>query len=314
LARTYRVDHNLSFVDIAPPIPGFEEFISTYVLTAGKIALTDVGPATSVDNLLSGLAELSVNPKDVRYILATHVHIDHTGGVGQIIKQMPDASVIVHERGARHLVDPTRLWEDSQRALGQRALEYGPIESVPEDRIVIGQDGMRLNLGETEIEVLETPGHSPHHLSFLDRKERRLFVGDIAGVYAGDVGLIRPATPVPFSLEKMIASLDRLISLNPASLCYIHYGPATEALDKLHRFRGQLLLWGSVIANCLENGASQQEMYDEIHQKDDLLGGIDKLPPDQRDRELYFINNSIIGFVSYLEKFGTEYLRKQLHN
>ena len=310
MVKTFKIANGLSFVDIAPPIPGFEKFISTYVLSAGKVALTDVGPSTSVDNLLSGLAELNVNPADISYILATHVHIDHTGGVGQIIKQMPSASVVVHERGARHLIDPTRLWEDSQRALGQRALEYGPIEPVPEDRIIIGKDGMLVSLGETEIEVLETPGHSPHHLTFLDRKERRLFVGDVAGVYVGGVDLIRPATPVPFSLEKIIASLDRLIGLNPMSLCYIHYGVATDALGKLHRFREQLLLWGNIIADCLEKGIGHQDIYDRIRQKDTLLAGIDNLPPDQRDRELYFIDNSIKGYVSYFEKFGTEYIRK----
>jgi len=240
----------------------------------------------------------------------THIHMDHAGGIGKAIEQMPNARVVVHERGGLHLIDPTRLWEDSQRALGERALQYGPIEPVPEDRVVIAEDGMLLDLGEAEIEVLVTPGHSPHHLSFLDRKEARLFVGDVAGVYVEDVDLIRPATPIPFNLEQIITSLDRLIDLRPMSLCYIHFGSATPALDKLHRFKKQLILWGHIIADSLEKEASEQDMYDEIREKDALLAGIDDLPTDQRDRELYFINNSIMGFVSYFKRYGIDYIKQ----
>ena len=308
--ETYRLDRKLSFIDVAPPISGFEKFISVYVLEDEQIALIEVGPSTSVENLVSGLRELNINPVDISYILVTHIHIDHAGGIGKAIKQMPNARVIVHERGGPHLIDPARLWEDSQRALGQRALQYGPIEPVPQDRVIIATDEMLLNLGETEIEVLDTPGHSRHNLSFLDRKEGRLFVGDVAGVYIGEVDLIRPATPIPFNLEQAITSLDRLIHLRPTSICYIHFGSATYALDKLQCFKQQLILWGNIITACLEKEASSQDMYDEIRERDTLLAGIDNLPPDQRDRELYFINNSIMGFISYFERYGNEYIKQ----
>jgi len=169
--KTYTLAHNLKLIDVAPPIAGFKRFISVYVLKARKVALIDVGPSVSVENLMSGLGELKINPTDISYIFNTHIHIDHAGGIGKAIKQMPNATVIVHERGRRHLIDPARLWEDSQRALGKLALNYGPIEPVPQDRIIIAKEGMLLNLGEMEIEVLNTPGHALHHLSFVDRKE-----------------------------------------------------------------------------------------------------------------------------------------------
>ncbi len=308
--ETYRLAPNLSLIDIAPPIPGFEKFISVYLLEGEKLALIDVGPSVSITNLVSGLRELKVNPADISFILATHIHIDHLGGIGKAIEQMPNARVIVHEKGGPHLIDPTRLWEDSQRALGQQALQYEAIEPVPQDRIIIAKNGMLLDLGGMEIEVLETPGHASHHLSFLDRKEGRLFAGEAAGVYVGEVGLIRPVTPSPFNLEQALTSLDKLIHLRPQNLCYGHFGTASNALDKLRYAKQQLVLWANIIADCLEKEASHQDMFDEIFKKDVALAQIDRLPADKRDRELYFINNSITGFVNYFKRYGTEYLKQ----
>ena len=308
--NAYTLARDLSFIDASPPIPGLEKFISVYVLKASKVALIDVGPSASVENLMLGLGELDIKPKDISYILTTHTHIDHAGGIGKAIKQMPNAMVIVHERGGRHLIDPARLWEDSQRALGELALDYGPLEPVPQERILIAEDGMLLNLGEMEIEVLSTPGHALHHLSFLDRKEGRLFAGEAAGVYIRQIDLIRPATAPPFNLEQALTSLDKLIRLGTTSLYYAHFGYAPNARDKLSYYRQQLILWGNIIADCLEKEADWQEMYDEIRKKDDALTRIDNLPSNKRRRQLNFVKNSIMGFIGYFKRYGTEYIKQ----
>ena len=310
--KTYSLAHDLKLIDVAPPISGFEEFISAYVLKAGKVALIDVGPSTSVENLMSGLEELNIDPKDIDYILATHIHIDHAGGIGKAVKQMPNAMVLVHEKGSPHLAEPARLWEDSQRALRELAPKYGPIHPVPQDRILVAKEGMSLNLGGTEIEVFDTPGHAPHHLSFLDRKGGRLFVGEAGGVYIR--GLIRPAAAPPFNLEQALTSLDKLISLGPKSLYYGHFGSATQAVDNLNYHRQQLILWAGIIADCLEKEASEQDMYNEIRKRDKMLTQIDSLPPDQCQRELYFINNSIRGFIGYFKRYGTEHIKRIIGN
>ena len=310
MVETYRLAPNLSMIDIAPPIPGFDKFIGIYVLEAEKIALVDIGPSVSVDNLITGLKELDINPTDISYIFTTHIHMDHAGGIGKALKQMSNAEVIVHERGGPHLADPARLWEDSQRVLGKRALEYQPMEPVPQNRIIIAKSGMSFSLGKLELEVFETPGHAPHHLSFFDRKEGGLFAGETAGFYVDEVDLIRPATPPPLNLEVALTSLDKLISLNPKRVCYGHFGCAHQALDKMRFYREQLILWGNIIADCMEEEASPQDIYNELHSKDAVLARIDKLPSDRRDRELFFINNSIAGYVGYLERYGTEYLRQ----
>lgn len=306
--KTYTLAHNLKLIDVAPPIPGFKKFISVYVLKARKVALIDVGPSVSVENLLSGLAELNINPTDISYIFATHIHIDHAGGIGKAIKQMPNAIVIVHERGGQHLIDPARLWEDSQRALGKLALKYGTIEPVPQDRLLVAKDGMLLDLGEMEIEILDTPGHASHHLCFVDRKEGRLFLGDAAGVYVR--GLIIPDTPLPFNLEQTLTSLDRLIRLGATTLYYAHFGYATHARDKLRYYKQQLISWGNIIADCLEKKADWQEIYNEIREKDDTLVRIDSLPLNEHRRELNFVKYSIMGFIGYFKRYGTEYIKQ----
>ena len=306
--KTYSLAPDLKFIDVAPPIPGFNEFLSAYVLKAKKIALIDVGPAVSVENLMSGLAELNISPTDVSYVLATHIHIDHAGGIGKAVKQMPNAMVLVHEKGGPHLVEPARLEEDSQRALGDLALKYGPLEPVPQDRILIAKEGMSLDLGGMEIEVLSTPGHASHHLSFLDRKEGRLFVGEAAGVYVG--GTVRPAVAHPFNLEQALTSLDKLIRLNPASLYYCHFGGATPAVDKLNHYKQQLILWGNVIADHLGDQANWQDIYTEIKKKDKALERLNNLSPDQLQSELYFTKNNIMGYIDYFKKYGTACIKR----
>ena len=308
--NTYTLARDLSFIDATPPISGFEKFMSVYVLKASKVALIDVGPSASVENLMSGLGELNIKPADINYILTTHTHIDHAGGIGKAIKQMPNAMVLVHERGRQHLINPARLWEDSQRVLGELALEYGPLEPVPQERILIAEEGMLLNLGGMEIEVLSTPGHALHHLSFLDRKEGRLFAGEAAGVYIRQVDLIRPATASPFNLEQALTSLDKLIRLGTTSLYYAHFGYVPNATDKLRYYRQQLILWGNIIANCLEKEADWQEMYDEIREKDDALTRIDNLPSNKRRRQVNFIKYCIMGFIGYFKRYGTEYIKQ----
>lgn len=310
MVKTYRLAPNLSLIDVAPPLSGFDNLIGSYVLEAAQIALVDVGPSVSVDNLITGLRELNINPADISYIFTTHIHIDHAGGIGKAIKQLPNAKVIVHERGRLHLIDPVRLWKDSQRALGDYALKYQRIEPVSEDRIIIAKEGMSFNLGGMEVEVFETPGHALHHLSFFDRKEGRLFAGEAAGIYVGKVDFSRPATPLPFNLEVSLTSLDKLINLNPNSLCYSHFGCVSQPLDKMRYCREQLILWGRIIADCVERGANPQDMYDEIYEKDSVLARIGDLSPDERDTQHFFASKCVGGYIGYFERYGTEYLKK----
>lgn len=297
------ISDHISLIDILPPIPGFERFIGSYALRGDRVALVDPGPASSMGNLLRGLEELGVRPQEIAYIFLTHIHIDHAGGVGDLMEHAPQAKVVVHERGAPHLVDSTRLWEGSRQALRDLAEKYGPIKPIPPERVVVAQEGMRIGLGrEVELEVLITPGHAPHHLCFLELGTKGLFAGEVAGVYVGSVGTLRPATPIPFRLDHILTSLDKVMRLAPEHIFYGHFGPADEASLRLARHREQLHLWAQTIQEAVEKGAGEEEILAQLLEGDPNLKGFNGLPPAQRERERYFLMNSIRGFVGYLER------------
>lgn len=302
-SRIYRVSDDLNLIDLMPPVPGFDEFLGCYVLRGEKIALIDVGPSNCVSTLLWGLAVLNVSPEEISHILVTHIHIDHAGGLGTLTEYMPQAKIIVHEKGKTHVIDPDKLWEGSKQTLGELAERYGKIDPVPEDRVVVAEEGMEIDLGRgISLQALETPGHASHHLSFVERRDRVLFAGEAAGISAK--GAMRPASPPPFNLEKALASLDKLIAITPSTLCYGHFDCADEATDKLRMHKEQIVLWSRVIADCVAKGAGMDQMTRELIEKDELLRELDNLPEAQRQRESFFLGNSIAGFVAYFNKYG----------
>lgn len=147
---------NLKLLDLQPPIPGYGKFISGYLVIGRKRAVIDPGPAIAIDGLLKALAEAGTKPQEIDYIVLTHIHIDHAGGIGKAVGAMPNAMVVVHERALPHLVNPEKLWAASLRTLGDLAIKYGEIEPVPAARIVAAQDNMKLELGGMELEVYFT--------------------------------------------------------------------------------------------------------------------------------------------------------------
>ena len=181
--------------------------------------------------------------------------------------------------------------------------EYGPIEPSPEESIVIAEDGMSFDLGYgMTIDVIHTPGHAPHHISFLERKTNRLFIGETGGVHTK--GMIRPGTPPPFNLDQLLNSIDKLILIAPTTLCYGHFGCAGDAVEKLHSHKQQVLLWAQIIAEGFLGGATIDDIYTKLTTKDKVLKEIERLPEPQRRRERFFINNGIAGFIGYFERYG----------
>ncbi len=297
-----RIEPGISLIDLEPPIPGFKGFLGTYVIQSDKIALIDVGPTSSINHLLLGLAELKIKYEEVNYILCGHIHLDHSGGVGRAIKMMPKATCVVHEKGKYHLANPAKLWQGSLQTLGKLAQDYGEPEAVDENRLTAAYEGMKIDLGGMKLEVLLTPGHASHHMSFLDRKVGRLFAGEAAGVAFPASGGSRPATPEPFDLRQALTSLDKLIDSNPNQIFYGHFGSAPDAVEHLRQFKRQLLLWGKIIARHLDDQAEWQVIFEEIKAEDSAVLDLLKLPEDRLQRELNFIKNNINGLRQYLRK------------
>jgi len=184
----YTITPTLERLDLRTPIPGYERFIGAYMFCGEKTAIIDIGPKAAIPNLMSALARLSIGPEANDYIVLTHIHMDHAGGVGAAIKEMSRAKVVAHGRARPHLVDPTALWQASKKALGDLAYKYGEIEPVSEDRIIVAEDCMELDLGRgLVLEIYHTTGHASHHMSIFDRSCGVLIAGEAAGVWEGDV-------------------------------------------------------------------------------------------------------------------------------
>ena len=161
---------------------GFKNLIASYVIKAEKNVIIDTGPTSSVPNLLLGLKELGVEPEDVVYVALTHIHVDHGGGVGNVLKSLPNAKIIVHPKGVPHLIDPAKLWAASKETLGFAVEMFGAPEPVSQKRIIVASEGLTLNLGDgLSLKVVETPGHAAHNLSYCEHLNEGIFVGDSAG-------------------------------------------------------------------------------------------------------------------------------------
>jgi glyoxylase-like metal-dependent hydrolase (beta-lactamase superfamily II) len=224
---------------------GYERITGAFLVQARKTALIETGPKSTVDNVIAGLSKKGINRLD--WILVTHIHLDHAGAAGTIARRFPEATVGVHEVGAPHLADPTKLWSSAARIYGDEMERlWGGIDPLPEDRIQAIGDGDKIDLGGRVLQAVETPGHAYHHHAYLDDSSGTLFAGDALGVRLPDFQIVRPATPPPeFHLEKAVASIERLRELRPESLCLTHYGPALDAsvdeicddaVDGLHRW------------------------------------------------------------------------------
>jgi glyoxylase-like metal-dependent hydrolase (beta-lactamase superfamily II) len=301
--KLYRIEPGLSLVDLNPPIPDFESLLGAYILQAEKTALIDVGPTSSLGDLFAALAELKISPEGVDYILCTHIHIDHSGGAGGAIKRLPKARVVVHEKGLSHLAHPAKLWEGSLRTLKDVAKAYGEPEPVPEDRLIAALEGGVIDLGGVQLEILLTPGHAAHHVSYMDRKRSKLFAGEAAGVHFFKSGMTGTATPPPFDLKQALHSLDKLIAAKPRDIYYPHFGPAPQALERLLKMKRMMIDWARVIARRLND--DPQAILEEIWSLDDTGEKIRRQAAGRLQTETFFIQNNVLGYLDYFKREGT---------
>lgn len=263
--------------------------------------IIDIGPKTAIPNLISTLAELSLNPTEIDYIILTHIHIDHAGGAGTALKEMGRAKVIAHSRARSHLINPALLWKSSLKTLGELAMEYGDIEPVPKDRIFVATDLMKLNLGrDLKLEFYLTPGHAPHHLSIFDRANGVLIAGEAAGVCVN--GTIRLATPPPFRLEETLSSINRLIALKPSKICYGHFGCYDNALEKLTIVRQKLLAWYEIVTSAAKARKNSEDILTMLRARDRSLDYLSKLGEAEYSRELTLLINSVEGLSGAVHK------------
>lgn len=278
---------------------GIKNLICSYVITGEKPFLIESGPASSVPRLLSGLKELNIHFEDVEFVAVTHVHLDHGGGAGTLLKSLPNAKVIVHPRGLPHLVDPERLWLSSQKVLGFIAEIFGKPEPIPKERIIPITEGS-FDLGNhTKLTTIETLGHASHNLSFKETINGGIFPGDAAGTYIPEFNVVVPTTPPPFRLEEALASLDRLISLNPTVLYFSHFGEADDAVGHLKNYKMQLQLWAKIAEEGVKENQSLEQIRERIIEEDKVMNRIVNFVESHPIYSKTMLENCVLGFIEY---------------
>jgi glyoxylase-like metal-dependent hydrolase (beta-lactamase superfamily II) len=288
---------NLALIPLPQDLPGFDTFISAWLVTGERTYLVDPGPAVTIQKLVAALRALDIHHLDA--ILLTHIHIDHSGGIGDLVTHFPDTPVVCHPKAVEHLVDPARLWAGSVKTLGATARAYGPISPVPADRVVSVEA-----LSERDIDIIPTPGHAGHHVSYLINDT--LFAGEAGGVYRElpDGFYLRPATPPKFYLETSLESITALEQVDCRRMCYGHFGLTRTPAKLLKAHRRQLTWWAATIMKLIgeaEIPDPVQACLEALIKEDPLLSGWPQLSRPAQQRELSFMANSVRGFLGYLQ-------------
>ncbi len=227
-------DHGISAIDTGFERPLFDA--SHLIIDHGRAAFVDAGVNASVPMLIGVLEHKGLTPAEVDWLLLTHVHLDHAGGAGELLRRLPNAKLVVHPRGVRHMVDPTALMAGASAVYGEDVVRrtYGTLTPVPPGRIVEATDGLELVLGSRRLTVFDTPGHARHHVCYRDHGASAFFTGDTFGISYREFDTARGAfifptsTPVQFEPEAMKASIARMAACQPEAMYLTHYSRVTD--------------------------------------------------------------------------------------
>jgi len=296
ICKTEQRNLTVELIEIGQRKEGYGGFIGSYLIRGRLNFLVDVGPAASVDSLLDSILERGVRKLD--YVLLTHIHLDHAGGLGAIAQAYPEARVIAHDGALPHLSNPDALWHGSLKVLGGVALYYGEPSPVDEKILISHNDAYIEGL-----DIIETPGHAPHHLSFS--YDGYLFAGEACGNYFPEESdYMRPATPPPFFLDAYLSSMDKLLSLPDMKMCFAHLAMMPGSHAFLGRARDQIVLWRDSVLNLLSRfpELTVEECMEELLCLDCNLAGFKGMKRPARDRERFFMGNSIKGLIGFLKR------------
>ncbi len=290
-------------LEIDTLLGGWERVTAGYLLDGPAPFLIETGSQSSVPALLEALSSTGIDAPDLAGVAVTHIHLDHAGGVGDVAAAFPSATVYVHEKGARHLADPTRLVDSAARVYGPLLDSlYGRLAPTPTERLHVLHDGEELKLGSGRVLTsVDSPGHAKHHLALHDSLSGVLFVGDAVGVRLPDAGVLRPSTPPPdFDLDQAVNSMRRFAERRPDRLALAHYGLLeADPEEVLSEAEETLRGWAAVAEDAFRKGEDIATALEKRFAAD--LEGVE---PAQREKleTLNGVHSNAAGFRRWLEK------------
>jgi len=295
-----RVGAKVSLIDTIGV--GQPSSIAVYAVRGEKTALIDCGHASSYENVLRGLEGLGIMPSDVDYLVPTHVHLDHGGATGHLLRKMKNARVLAHERGVPHLVDPTRLVESATRVFGEELMSmYGRPLPVDKEKITAVGEEHFLDLGGVGLTLIHTPGHAPHQVSVLIEEERMVVTADAVGAVLPAVPAVFPTTPPPsLDPQELSRSVERLIQMDPKRLLAPHYGVRSDVARVFEETQRKTLEW-------VESGRAMRDRHLTLDEMAEEFSKKVALEARMRVRDLPIpakvsIRSSAMGILHYLEK------------
>lgn len=260
---------------------GFSLSEVAYLLVDDISVLIEPCSTTTSAKLLERSRDFGIKVEDVAYIIPTHIHVDHGGGAGYLARQLPNARVVLHPRGAKNMADPSRLVSATKLVFGEDFEQrFGPIMPIPERQMHIAQDGEVLHLGNRDLNILFTPGHASHHVSVWDSLTNGVFPGEALGFIATSMpDFPLPAAVPPFDLQLYIQSIDRLAALRPTTVFYSHCGARSKPQALIAAIRENSIAIGHIVEKALREGRAQEEIWTLISGYAKEKAGGD-LPPE----------------------------------
>jgi glyoxylase-like metal-dependent hydrolase (beta-lactamase superfamily II) len=280
---------------------GHPDTVGAYVITGPKVTLVDCGYASSYQSVLAGLAELGVMPSDVRYIVPTHVHLDHAGAAGHLAREMPNAKVIAHERGVPHLADPTKLIESATRVFGEAVMSlYGSPVPIPLDRMTPVSKELHMDLGDgLTATLIHSPGHAPHQVSMMLDGTENLLTADAVGIVYPGMKTLIPTTPPPsFDPNQLVSTVRSLRQLGATRLLTPHFGARTDVDYIFESTEEKVTQWVKDVGDIRGRGASLDEAVEAMQLRVQREAGVSELPVYAK----VSIRVSVMGIMHYLSK------------
>ncbi|MBI4284319.1 MAG: MBL fold metallo-hydrolase [Chloroflexi bacterium] len=258
-----KVADNIYIID--SQLYGVPRFGAVYLLTETRKALVDTSATTSAHLVIEGIREVGVRPEDIDYLIVTHVHLDHGGGAGALLKHMPKAKVVVHHNGARHLADPSNLVKSAIQVQGKEAMaRAGEVVPIAEDRLQVVQDSATIKLSDRQVlDIFDAQGHCTHQINIYESRNRGIFVGDAVGNYIAEYEILVPITPSPsFDPERYFDTLEKLKTLHARKIYFAHFGVTDKVQESLELAaekirRRQEIVQRAIQENRLEAAAEE---------------------------------------------------------